>query len=195
MKTNNSVFRRGAVGLTAAACFGTVGVSFTASTTTTTTTITTSSTTANHGDSYKMYYFPITALGEPLRIAMTLAGIPFDDEKMTGNKGLANTPRFWPKMKADPKYQPYGHPTSLPILEITKAGTGEMELLVQSKAILRYIGSIGSYDGAKLYPEDPKTRYLCDEGSFSFLDSVYSFSGRALWVVSALRALTAEDFR
>jgi len=36
-------------------------------------------------------------------------------------------------------------------------------MLVQSKAILRYIGSIGSYNGNKLYPEDPKTRYYCDE--------------------------------
>ena len=40
---------------------------------------------------------------------------------------------------------------------------GKTDILYQSKAILRYIGSIGSYNGVKLYPDDPMTRYHCDE--------------------------------
>ena len=44
-------------------------------------------------------------------MAMTLAGIPFEDNKLKGAD--------WGPMKKDRKYQPYGHPTSLPILEVT----------------------------------------------------------------------------
>ena len=65
-------------------------------------------------------------------------------------------------MKKTPQFQVYGSPTSLPVLEVSQGG--ETETLVQSKAILRYVGSIGSYQGNKLYPDDPKTRYHCDEG-------------------------------
>lgn len=36
-------------------------------------------------------------------------------------------------------------------------------MLFQSRAILRYIGTIGSYEGFKLYPEDPMERFYCDE--------------------------------
>merc|ERR1711974_152805 len=40
---------------------------------------------------------------------------------------------------------------------------GDTQMMFQSRAILRYVGSIGSYDGCKLYPDDPLTRYYCDE--------------------------------
>ena len=50
-------------------------------------------------------------------------------------------------MKQQPAWQPFGKPTSLPVLEVTQ--NGKTEMLVQSKAILRYIGSIGSYQGKK----------------------------------------------
>jgi len=97
---------------------------------------------------YKLNYFPITALGEPIRAILALAGIPFEDERITGEA--------WGELK--PKLPPG---SQMPIFHITEGGTTEM--LFQSRAILRYVGSIGSYDGFKLYPDDPMTRYRCDE--------------------------------
>jgi len=49
----------------------------------------------------------------------------------------------------------------MPILHVSEGGNTQM--MFQSRAILRYIGSVGSYEGAKLYPDDPMTRYYCDE--------------------------------
>ena len=41
---------------------------------------------------YKLIYFGITGLGEHIRVALALAGIPFEDEKVTGAQ--------WAEMKA-----------------------------------------------------------------------------------------------
>ena len=37
------------------------------------------------------------------------------------------------------------------------------QVLFQSRAILRYVGKIGKYEGKSLYPEDPMEQFLCDE--------------------------------
>merc|ERR1712151_1008664 len=51
--------------------------------------------------------------------------------------------------------------SQMPILHAT---TGDKtEMMFQSRAILRYIGSIGSYKGSKLYPTKPLERFYCDE--------------------------------
>jgi len=97
---------------------------------------------------YKLNYFPITALGEPIRVTFALAGIPFEDEPLPGAK--------WGEVKAS---LPEG--SQMPILHMTAGGKTEM--MFQSRAILRYVGSIGSYEGTKLYPDDPMARYYCDE--------------------------------
>jgi len=97
---------------------------------------------------FKLNYFPITALGEPIRATFALAGIPFENEPIPGDK--------WKELKAT---LPSG--SQMPILHVTQGDTTEM--LFQSRAILRYIGSIGSYKGVRLYPTAPKARYYCDE--------------------------------
>eukprot|EP00419_Tripos_fusus_P007939 CAMPEP_0172678660 /NCGR_PEP_ID=MMETSP1074-20121228/15566_1 /TAXON_ID=2916 /ORGANISM="Ceratium fusus, Strain PA161109" /LENGTH=223 /DNA_ID=CAMNT_0013496743 /DNA_START=31 /DNA_END=702 /DNA_ORIENTATION=+ len=97
---------------------------------------------------YKLTYFPITGLGEPIRMTFALAGIPLEDERVPGAD--------WGALKAT---LPPG--SQMPILHVTEGGNTEM--LFQSRAILRYIGSIFSYEGSMLYPDDPKTRYHCDE--------------------------------
>uniref|UniRef100_A0A7S2PRI9 Glutathione transferase n=1 Tax=Zooxanthella nutricula TaxID=1333877 RepID=A0A7S2PRI9_9DINO len=97
---------------------------------------------------YKLSYFPITALGEPIRATFKLAGIPLEDERIPGVQ--------WKDLKPT---LPAG--SQMPILHVTSGGS--TQLLFQSRAVLRFIGSIGSYEGSKLYPEDPMTRYYCDE--------------------------------
>lgn len=98
---------------------------------------------------FKFTYFPITGLGEPIRAAFALAGIPFENDITPGEK--------WSK-EVKPTL-PTG--AQMPILHVTQGEN--TELLYQSRAILRYIGSIGSYKGVKLYPIAPKARYYCDE--------------------------------
>lgn len=97
---------------------------------------------------FKLNYFPITALGEPIRATLALAGIPFENEPITGDK--------WKDLKPT---LPSG--SQMPILHATQGET--TELMFQSRAILRYVGSIGSYKGVRLYPTAPKARYYCDE--------------------------------
>jgi len=98
---------------------------------------------------YKLTYFGITGLGEPIRAAMALAGIPFEDEKVTGEQ--------WGEKKKEPKFAN----CQLPVLEVTEGGSSQC--LSQSRAILRYIGKIGAFNGNKLYPEDPMQQFYCDE--------------------------------
>eukprot|EP00931_Biecheleriopsis_adriatica_P028097 TRINITY_DN16803_c0_g1_i1.p1 TRINITY_DN16803_c0_g1~~TRINITY_DN16803_c0_g1_i1.p1 ORF type:complete len:336 (+),score=56.50 TRINITY_DN16803_c0_g1_i1:63-1010(+) len=97
---------------------------------------------------FKLNYFPITFLGEPIRATFALAGIPFEDERIPGSQ--------WQELK---KTLPEG--SQMPILHATRGDTTEM--MFQSRAILRYIGSIGSYKGTKLYPTRLIERFYCDE--------------------------------
>jgi len=101
---------------------------------------------------YKLSYFPYTALGEPIRATFALAGIPFEDERVPGEE--------WGKRKTDPSSPFYQQ--QMPALQITD-DSGANQVLFQSRAILRYVGRIGKYDGKALYPEDPMTQYCCDE--------------------------------
>mmetsp|Transcript_124302 Transcript_124302/g.202055 ORF Transcript_124302/g.202055 Transcript_124302/m.202055 type:complete len:224 (+) Transcript_124302:122-793(+) len=96
---------------------------------------------------YKLNYFSLTALGEPIRTSFVLAGIPLEDEPLEWDA--------WCELKAK---CPPG--TGMPVLHMTEGETTQM--MFQSRAILRYIGTIGSYDGCKLYPDDPMARYYCD---------------------------------
>ena len=81
-------------------------------------------------------------------MTFTLAGIPFEDERVS----FAD----WAKMKSE------GFPFQLPVLEI-KEDDGSSRMLSQSRAILRYIGRIGRFRGKPLYPEDLEQQYYCDE--------------------------------
>lgn len=101
---------------------------------------------------YKLSYFAITGLGEPLRASMALAGIKFEEEILTGEQ--------WGKIKSDSSSPLFGK--QLPALWITDE-SGASQCLSQSRAILRYIGKIGQFNGKPLYPADPMAQYYCDE--------------------------------
>jgi len=101
--------------------------------------------------SYKLSYFPVTALGEPIRAALALGGIEFVDDRVPGEE--------WGKRKSDPSSPFFGK--QMPALEIDNGG--KKMLMFQSRAILRYIGKIAHYEGKPLYPEDPMEAMFCGE--------------------------------
>ncbi|MFI5308938.1 MAG: glutathione S-transferase family protein [Polyangiales bacterium] len=76
--------------------------------------------------------------GEPARLALSIAGIAFEDDRIPGAD--------WPKRKPS---TPFG---ALPVLEV------DGRVLTQSGAINRYVGKL-----ADLYPTDPWQAALCDE--------------------------------
>src|SRR3990170_1821809 len=87
----------------------------------------------------KLTYFDFHGgRGEPARLALSIAGIPFEDDRVP----LAD----WPRRKGD---TPFG---ALPVLE------ADGKILAQSNAINRYVGKL-----ADLYPSDPWQAALCDE--------------------------------
>ncbi len=87
----------------------------------------------------KLSYFDFHGgRGKPARIALSMGGIPFEDDRVKGDE--------WERRKPD---TPFG---ALPLLE--KDG----EILAQSNAINRYVGRL-----TNLYPSDPWQAALCDE--------------------------------
>jgi len=76
--------------------------------------------------------------GEAARLALAMAGIPFEDDRVR--------PDEWPRRKAE---MPFG---AIPVLEVNG------RILAQSNAINRYVGKL-----AGLYPSDPWEAALCDE--------------------------------
>jgi glutathione S-transferase len=76
--------------------------------------------------------------GEPARLALAIAGIEFEEERVPLND--------WLRRKAD---TPFG---GLPVLEVDGATVS------QSNGINRYVGKL-----AGLYPSDPWQAALCDE--------------------------------
>ena len=76
--------------------------------------------------------------GEPARLALSMSGIPFQDDRVPPSK--------WGSRKAQ---TPFG---ALPVLEV------DGQVVSQSNAINRYVGKLGD-----LYPSDPWQAALCDE--------------------------------
>ena len=76
--------------------------------------------------------------GEPARLAFSIGGIPFEDDRVK--------PGEWESRKAN---TPFG---ALPVLEV------DGQVVAQSNAIDRYVGKL-----ANLYPTDPWQAALCDE--------------------------------
>lgn len=91
---------------------------------------------------YELMYWAITGLGEPIRLTLTIAGIPFKD---TNDKNDEN----FTERKAALGCQ-------VPVLLI------DGEPFDQSSAIVRYLGAICKYDGKALYPTDPVEAFWCD---------------------------------
>ena len=87
----------------------------------------------------KLTYFDFHGgRGEPARLALSMGGIPFDDDRVV--------PSDWTARKPD---TPFG---ALPVLEV------DGQTLAQSNAINRYVGKL-----TDLYPPDPWQAALCDE--------------------------------
>lgn len=86
----------------------------------------------------KITYFNVSGRAEPSRLALHIAGIPFNDNRISEAE--------WPKIKPSTPY------LSLPIATI------DDQQFAQSNAILRYCGKL-----AGLYPQDPKQALFADE--------------------------------
>jgi len=76
--------------------------------------------------------------GEPVRLALFMAGIPFEDHRVK--------PQDWAAMKAS---TPFG---GLPVLTV------DGRAISQSNSILRFVGKLTG-----LYPTDPVEALRCDE--------------------------------
>jgi glutathione S-transferase len=87
----------------------------------------------------KLTYFDFHGgRGEPARLALSIGGIPFEDDRVA--------PADWPARKPD---TPFG---ALPVLEV------DGQTLAQSNAINRYVGKL-----TDLYPLDAWQAALWDE--------------------------------
>ncbi len=95
----------------------------------------------------KLTYFDAPGRAEPIRIALRLAGLAFEDERL-------KFPQF-----AEKKQQGAFPLGSVPVLEVDGV------VLTQTSAMLRYVARLGNLD---LYPSDPYEALLVD----SALDTV-----------------------
>jgi prostaglandin-H2 D-isomerase / glutathione transferase len=87
----------------------------------------------------KLTYFDFHGgRGEPARLALSMGGVPFEDDRVPFSD--------WERRKPD---TPFG---TLPMLE------RDGQILAQSNAINRYVGKL-----TNLYPSDPWQAALCDE--------------------------------
>jgi glutathione S-transferase len=87
----------------------------------------------------KLSYFDFHGgRGEPARLALSMGGIPFEDDRVP--------PSEWERRKPN---TPFG---ALPVLEV------DGQTLAQSNAINRYVGKL-----TDLYPTDAWQAALCDE--------------------------------
>lgn len=85
----------------------------------------------------KLYYFNIAGKGEPIRLLCAYAGLDLEDYRMQSSDEFL-------KLKADGKLA-FGQ---VPMLEVDE-GNGKVHQLVQSTAIIRYLGKLSG-----LYPKD-----------------------------------------
>ena len=96
-------------------------------------------------------YFDLKGLGEPIRLALEISGIPYEDIRVSFPE--------WKDMKAT---TPYG---SLPMLEMNG------KVYAQSEPILRFVGK-----KAGLYPTDDLCALKVDELMAATHDAIMSVS-------------------
>ncbi|KAG3021322.1 hypothetical protein PC120_g8763 [Phytophthora cactorum] len=97
----------------------------------------------------KLTYFPFPGRAEPIRLALFIAGIPFEDERIDADELSRRRPML-----------PF---SQLPVLEV------DGEIVSQALGILRYVGTLGG-----LYsPSNIKEAFRNDE-VFSLIDEFYS---------------------
>jgi glutathione S-transferase len=98
----------------------------------------------------KLTYFDINgSRGEAARLALSLGGIPFEDDRVSMSG--------WPALKPRMRFH------ALPTLEV------DGEVITQSNTINRFVGKL-----AGLYPEDALEAAHCDE----VMDAVEDVGGR-----------------
>jgi len=122
----------------------------------------------------KLSYFDINGgRGEPVRIAMSIAGMEFEDERIS-------FPEFGKMRGSTPL-------NALPTLEING------EVYTQSNAMNRYIGK-----QAGLYPDDPWQAFLCDE-VMEAIEDIYHYIVRTFALkgeeLKAARAVLCDTLR
>ncbi|OQS02778.1 glutathione S-transferase, partial [Thraustotheca clavata] len=86
----------------------------------------------------KLSYFDLAARAELTRLALYIAGIPFEDERLTREEFAVRKPTL-----------PFKQAPTLTI---------DGEVFAQSHAMARYAGRLGG-----LYPSDPLAAYRVDE--------------------------------
>ncbi|CAK0794052.1 unnamed protein product [Prorocentrum cordatum] len=96
-------------------------------------------------------YFPFTGRAEPIRLALRIGGIEFQDQRITNIEWAT----------AAKQTTPYGQ---VPVLVV------EQTQIAQTKNILRYLGKLIKHDGRLLYPEDPLVAAKVDEVLDAFDD-------------------------
>lgn len=99
----------------------------------------------------KLSYFDGPGRAEPIRVALRMAGLPFEDERL-------NHQQFVEK-KQEGAF-PLG---SVPVLEVDGV------VIVQTSAILRYVARLGQTD---LYPTDPFRALLVDSALDTLNDTL-----------------------
>mmetsp|Transcript_19157 Transcript_19157/g.24855 ORF Transcript_19157/g.24855 Transcript_19157/m.24855 type:complete len:286 (+) Transcript_19157:49-906(+) len=92
----------------------------------------------------RLQYFDIPALGEPIRVLLSLGRFNWIDERVAYNE--------WPEIKPKTKWG------QLPILL-----TENNYILTQSKSICRYLAKLVVIEGSRLYPDDPALAFRVDE--------------------------------
>jgi len=101
---------------------------------------------------YKLYYFDMRGLAEPIRLAFTQAGVPFEDVRVQRDD--------WPQQK---EKMPFGQ---MPVLEV------DGKKLSQFMAIMRYVAR--KYG---LEADDEWDRAVGDELATSWLDMQVKSAG------------------
>lgn len=99
----------------------------------------------------KLSYFDAAGRAEPVRVALFMAGLPFEDHRVK-----------YPEFAAlkESGALPLG---SLPVLEIDGA------VMTQTSAMLRFVARLGATD---LYPTDPTTAFVVDSALETFNDTL-----------------------
>ena len=97
--------------------------------------------------SLKLTYFNIKARGEPIRLALSILGLPFEDSRLKDHQEFK-------------KLQSEG---ALPMNQVPLLTVDETVDIAQSTAILRFIGKFSTHQSPRLYPEDPYKAALVDQ--------------------------------
>lgn len=111
--------------------------------------------------SLRLQYFNIEGPAEKSRLALSLAKIPFTDDRVNFDQ--------WPSLKPNTKYG------SLPLMHIDDGA----HVLAQSDAILRYVGRCANAKGIALYPEENQLEI--DE-ALSLVDDLNQNWGYCLYI-------------